>query len=226
MSRILFIRHGQASFFGKTYDQLSELGQKQAAELAKFWEKTNIALNHIYAGNLERQKDSAQIAAARFLNHNSLNLLGHFNEHDGSKVVRSQKTTRLDPAANLEEKLAYLTNHMRIYEEVTRAWVKGEVETPAKCEDWQSFRTRVQEGFQTLLSKIGRGETLAVFTSGGPIAVAVGEVLGLPDEKIIEISWVIKNASVTEFLYSERGLSLNTFNTTPHLIDKELNTLV
>lgn len=226
MSRILLIRHGQASIFGKKYDQLSPLGHEQAQALATFWQENKMQIHHIFAGNLERQKDSANIAARFFLKSANLQLIPDFNEHHGSRVLKAHYPSQIHPDASSEEKKAYLTEHLRLYEQVTRAWVKGELETPEGCEAWQIFRQRVKQGLEEVKGKINKGETLAIFTSGGPVAVIVGEVLGLPDEKIIELSWVIKNASITELLYSGARLSLSTFNTTPHLPKKHLNSLV
>jgi len=56
-----------------------------------------------------------------------------------------------------------------------------------------------------------------VFTSGGPISATVQAALGLTDEKTMEVSWQIMNASVTRFKYSGKKIGLAGFNDISHL---------
>ena len=58
---------------------------------------------------------------------------------------------------------------------------------------------------------------VAVFTSGGPIGVAVMTALGAPDRRALELNWRTRNASLTHFLFSGGKISLDGFNATPHL---------
>ena len=86
----------------------------------------------------------------------------------------------------------------------------------------------MRAGLGKIVDGGGRGRNLVAFTSGGAVAAAVGLALGLADEKVIEISWRVRNAAVTELLFSPAngrepagsGLrwTLHTFNTTPHLV--------
>jgi broad specificity phosphatase PhoE len=62
-----------------------------------------------------------------------------------------------------------------------------------------------------------RGARVAVFSSGGAIAVAVGRVLGLDDQTTLELNWVIRNCAFSELLYNRDKISLSSFNCTPHL---------
>jgi len=63
----------------------------------------------------------------------------------------------------------------------------------------------------------GSGKTIAVFTSGGPISVCVQKALDLSDEKTLELTWQIMNASVTRLKYSSNRLMLFGFNDVTHL---------
>ncbi len=60
------------------------------------------------------------------------------------------------------------------------------------------------------------GSVLLV-SSGGPIATAVGHVLGTSAETTIELNLRIRNASVTEFAFTPKRHMLVTYNTLPHL---------
>jgi len=70
------------------------------------------------------------------------------------------------------------------------------------------------------------GSTIAIFTSGGPVGAAAGEVLGLSDEKALSLGWQVKNTSFSEYLYSQGKISMVSFNETPHLIQSGMQTLV
>ena len=75
-----------------------------------------------------------------------------------------------------------------------------------------------------MLRAAGSGARLACVTSAGPIGVAVGLVFGIPAERMVRTSIVIRNASITELRFRSQGfdwqpdqLSLVTFNLTAHL---------
>ena len=58
---------------------------------------------------------------------------------------------------------------------------------------------------------------MLLVSSGGPIATAVGHILGSPPEKTIELNMRIRNSAVTEFAFNPKRHMLLTYNTLPHL---------
>jgi len=56
-----------------------------------------------------------------------------------------------------------------------------------------------------------------IVSSGGPIATAVGQVLGTTPETTIELNLRIRNSAVTEFQYNPKRHTLLSYNTLPHL---------
>ena len=56
-----------------------------------------------------------------------------------------------------------------------------------------------------------------MFTSGGPIGAAVQWVLGLDNEQMQSLNWVIANSSVTSIIYRPGQVSLSYFNNFAHL---------
>lgn len=72
----------------------------------------------------------------------------------------------------------------------------------------------------------GSKKRIAAFSSGGPVAAAMGFALNLDDEKTLELSWGVRNAAYTEFLFSPGRFSLMTFNAAPHLTDSQLLTFI
>jgi len=59
MGRLLLIRYAQASFLSQNYDKLSDLGEKQALLLGKYWARRNIAFDRAFSGPGARYKDTA-----------------------------------------------------------------------------------------------------------------------------------------------------------------------
>jgi broad specificity phosphatase PhoE len=68
LSTLYLIRHGQTGT-RDNYDVLSELGQRQAHHLGSYWRTQAIALDAVYAGNLQRQQQTAQCFSVSFQNH-------------------------------------------------------------------------------------------------------------------------------------------------------------
>src|SRR6267378_8368319 len=62
MGRLLLIRHAQASFLSQNYDKLSDLGEKQALLLGKYWARRNIGFDRACTGPGVRHKDTARLA--------------------------------------------------------------------------------------------------------------------------------------------------------------------
>jgi broad specificity phosphatase PhoE len=68
-----------------------------------------------------------------------------------------------------------------------------------------------------------RSRTVA-FTSGGVIGCALQHALGVDDAMMLELSWRIRNASLTDFVFTADRFTLDAFNLVPHLTTPELLT--
>ncbi len=102
----------------------------------------------------------------------------------------------------------------RLFQRVMRMWARGEAEA-AGVETWEAFMGRVGRGLAQVRREAGRNSRVVVFTSGGPVAVAVREALGLSAETTMELSWASRNGSYSEFLFSGERFSLGGFNLAP-----------
>ena len=58
MTDITFIRHGQASIHSNNYDQLSDLGWKQASLLGEALKEQGFQADHVFHGSLRRQRET------------------------------------------------------------------------------------------------------------------------------------------------------------------------
>ena len=74
-------------------------------------------------------------------------------------------------------------------------------------------------GITAALDHVRREHTgnVLLVSSGGPIATAVGHILGTPPETTIELNMRIRNSALTEFAFTPKRHMLLTYNTLPHL---------
>ncbi len=224
MSEIYFIRHGQASFGQENYDRLSSIGALQAQVLARHLAKTGKRFDALYHGEMQRQQKTAW----ELIRHCSTNGLAvpapvvhaGFNEYDSFAVWHALLPELLedDPALekDLEEIPANQKAFQKIFSRLMARWAAGAYRA-TQIERWEDFIHRVRQAIDELTAAHGGGKRLAVFTSGGPIAVAVRLALGLSDKATLEISWQLMNASITRLKYNRHGIMLAGFNEVAHL---------
>jgi len=232
MSTLYLIRHGQASFGSANYDKLSELGHKQMRLLGEYWVKWGINLDAVYSGSLERQTTSARCVLEIFEQAGKAFpepiILREFNEYETRHLLSGSLATviRENPEiAELVKEIASagpidLVNNKKSFQKIfARAmdlWVDEKLRLPG-METWKEFTARVNLGIERVMKEQGPGKTIAVFTSGGPVSAVMQRALGLADKTALELGWMIANASISEFRYSEDKFSLVSFNTIPHL---------
>jgi len=65
---------------------------------------------------------------------------------------------------------------------------------------------------------------VAIFSSGGPIGVALQRALELSPENTLKVAWMARNCSFSEFLFSGERFTLSSFNELPHLDESSLIT--
>ncbi len=224
MSEIYFIRHGQASFGEENYDRLSTLGVKQAQYLAKHLAKTGKSFDGVYYGEMERQQKTAR----EYINYFSSKGLAvlppvvskAFNEYDSYAVWQALIPEMIEDEPSIAKDLDKLPGDQkafqRVFSPLMNRWITGKYNADG-IPRWDDFTMRVKQGVEDLMARHGADKRLVVFTSGGPISVAVQIVLGLSDKKAIEISWQILNASITRIKYNSRGMILTGFNDVTHL---------
>jgi len=239
MATLYLIRHGQASFMQKNYDVLSETGELQARILGEYLSKEGFEFDACLMGLLNRHEGTYAGVAEKYaateiflppaVTHEGL------NEHQGAEIHRHHLPRFLEEPENqslkkaLEEK-----GHvdpwvrkglLRLFFRGTREWALGELHTEG-YESFTAFKERVTGGFEVLKEQLDSHDRVAAFTSGGTIGMIMGLVLGLDDEKVIELNWQISNCSITELSYSKDKFYLRGFNDNHFFKDKKLITFV
>ena len=228
MSTLHLIRHGQASFGAEDYDVLSPAGVEQARALGRHLASRPVRIDALYAGPRRRQRDTAHhlAAAAGELGcaMPEIAIVPELDEYPAIELFRAWlprlAVEEPDLAAALGGAGAGANIRSRTvedaFERITHRWARGELDT-GDLETFAGFCERVERGVRGIMAAEGRGRSAAAVTSGGPISIAVGLCMGLGDERMLRLSWVIANASLTELRWRGDELSLFGFNATHHL---------
>lgn len=228
MGILYFIRHGQASFGQKNYDRLSPAGIQQAQILGEYLAGIRFVFQEAYCGNLERQQHTAREVMAGFtsagINFPSPVTHAAFDEYDAFTVWKNQTHKMIQEnvllPADIDETRTDKRKFQLLFERIMMRWISGNHDAPGDIR-WKDFVDRVLNGISALTSSHGSDQHIAVFTSGGPIAVAMRLALGLTDCKTMEISWQVMNASISRFYFNSRGIFLAGFNDIAHLAMKQ-----
>jgi len=233
MGKLIVVRHGQASFHEKNYDNLSPLGEAQGRALGMYWCKLGFNWDRVYIGPKQRHRQTyeqvAQVYRETGLVFPEPVVLNNLNEHQGASVVRHVISGEKDLDGILpqaikrggeEAERAYFLR----FQEITRAWAGGTLEAP-DFQPWQDFRSKVRNGLQQM-TQTGFGDRVVAFSSGGPLAVSVGEALKLDDVQVMALSWIVRNAAYAEYVFSKNRFTQISFNEVPHLDRPELYTMI
>jgi broad specificity phosphatase PhoE len=237
MSRLFLVRHAQASFLEQTYDKLSALGEVQSSLLGEFWARHQLAFDRVCSGPCLRQKDTATIVAAGYRKANlafpEIQVMPEFDEYQGEAVLEGSLSALLESDREISILHdAFQASHdpqsrrrtfQKLFEAVIEKWVDGKIPSNS-VEPWRDFASRVNAGLTKFLSSAAQNERIAIFTSGGPIGLAVQRALDLTAQNTLRVSWMAQNCSFSEFLYSKDRFTMSSFNSAPHLDDPSLQT--
>ena len=230
MGRLLLVRHAQASFFSQNYDQLSVIGEEQARHLGEYWARHKTVFDRIATGPSLRHQRTAQIAGEvcrkAGLSFAEPIVLAELGEFPGEAILGGSLPQLLPRDNKIRDLHAALQRALdenekraafqRLFEAILLLWVHEEITLP-RVETWQEFCARVNGGLTSLLSGSRKGANVLIFTSGGPIAVAMHRALHLSAQDTVQLSWMSRNCSCSEFLFSGDRFTLSSFNSYPHL---------
>src|SRR5215467_5367025 len=211
MGRLFLVRHAQASFLSENYDRLSELGVTQARLLGEYWAQRSVVFSRICTGPALRHQQTTRLVAEAYRKAGRPFpvpvVVEEFNEFQGEAVLSQSLPQLLANNARVRElhdamqssgsDATRRTNFQRLFEAVISMWVNGEI-APPDVESWPEFFERVNRGLSAFLAKSQKGETAAIFTSGGPVSVAVQRALHLSAPDTLRVAWMPRNCSFSE----------------------------
>ena len=228
MGTLYLVRHGQASFGADDYDLLSPLGQQQAVRLGEYFKYKGVTFEAAMTGTLKRQRQTlagicqgmgtgfeSESSVPQGSSAESQGLAPHLlwsglNEYDSEAVISAIHPY---PLAKPDTPELY-RHHFRLLKDGLAQWMAGVV-SPRGMPRYTEFAAGIAGALEHIRSH-HQGNVLLV-SSGGPIATAIGQVLGTSPEATIELNMRIRNSSVTEFAFSPKRHRLVTYNALPHL---------
>lgn len=229
MSTLFMIRHGQASFGRKNYDQLSDLGIAQSRLLGEYFRSLGIGFDECYSGTMQRHLDTADHFFQGFSGEKkpcrALNSTEAFNEYDPEAVLRTAIPMLIEENPDFSRDVDSMFTSRRsfqiVFEQAILKWVSGAVQAPGLI-SWEEYSGCVKQGIEEIMRSHGKGKTVAIFSSGGPISATIQKALCLTNEVSIQIGWQIINSSVTRFKFTPDRIMMMSFNEHAHLeIKKE-----
>jgi broad specificity phosphatase PhoE len=237
MSRVILVRHAQASFLEPIYDKLCATGEVQARMLGEYWARRGMLFSCAWSGPRVRQVETARMVeeAYRRLGREfpEVAVMSEFDEYPAEAVLKlglpqvlekSQQVRDLHAAFELsKDSDGRKRSFQQMFEAVIGMWVSGELVVDG-VESWQGFCARVDRGITKIVNSATPAGDSVVFTSGGPIGVAMRRALHLSHADTLQLTWMSRNGSFTEFLSSGSRFTLSTFNAHPHLEDESLLT--
>jgi broad specificity phosphatase PhoE len=243
MSVLILVRHGQASFFADDYDILSPVGRTQSRLLGEDWARRGMGFDAVYTGPRARQRHTAEevghayAAASSGLAWPEPVALPELDEYDLTGLTQRlapvlagqhaefaalrdrYRASQSEPTREHEQDQA--RHFQKMFEALTRHWQQATATAP-DLEAWPAFRDRVARGVRRMTARPGGGHRVVAFTSGGFIGAAVQAALGAPDRAALELSWRLRNTALVEFVFTHDRITLDSFNTMPHLEDPAL----
>jgi broad specificity phosphatase PhoE len=222
MIEIYLIRHGQASFGQPAYDCLSPVGERQAELLGRHFANNGVRFDCVYSGALKRHLQTAAIALGQMNGHEAKNITidDGFNEFGDSDKLMNRLTTMIEADPHLSEQLAQIhTSHgaiRRIFDVAAKLDAIPRDEE-AQLQRVKAFRARIGRAIDNLVQQVGENKKVAVFTSGGPTAVALRKTLDTSREQTLRLGWEVRNTAVTVLRHDQEQLGLVLFNCVAHL---------
>ncbi len=211
MGTLYLVRHGQASFGADDYDQLSELGRRQSLRLGEYL----AAQGHQLRRRADRHAAPPRADLGRHRRGRSAGSASPcfgpgLNEYDSHAVIEAVHPLPLEKPDTPE----LYRHHFRLLRDGLAQWMAGVV-SPKGMPDYVDF----VRGITSALDHVRQHYTgnVLLVSSGGPIATAVGHILGTPAETTIELNMRIRNSALTEFAFNPKRHMLLTYNTLPHL---------
>lgn len=216
MPSVLLIRHGQASFGAAEYDELSDLGVRQAEALADRLSRLDpYALT--VEGSLARQRATTSILLGD-VDGGSRRTDPRWDEYDHRdilEVAASDPELRDEFAVLEQDDVDRARAFQRILDVALRRWARGDGQRYA--ESWEGFAARAWDATDEMLDELDAGQTALVVTSGGVISAVVARVLGLDAGQWQALNRVIVNTSISRVVRGRGGTNIVTINDHAHL---------
>lgn len=215
MSRLILLRHAQASFGAERYDCLSELGCAQAQAVGRHFLAQGRRFSRVWVGPRDRHRLTARYA---------LEGLGAdwqgppapaLDEFAEGQQVLASANRRLGGVAPPEAEDR--REAVRRYVDQIDAWTEARASIDGAPEVAE-FRATVAAWLGRATAETEPGQTVLAVTSAGVVSAVMAIVLDLPNGRLATLMREIHNGSLSEFVFSPgRVPALVSFNVSAHV---------
>ena len=220
MTTLLLVRHGQASFGARNYDELSPQGERQGTLLGEHWQRCGQRFDAAWSGDMVRQQGTAaRTFAAMGLPQAAIAVDPAFNEFDHQALIRAYLplVARENPqfSASTKTLLSEPKLFQALFNLIIACWIGGREGLAPVGESWEAFQARCLAGVRRVAAS--GAQRAVVFTSGGVITAVLRAALDLDADRAFHLNWEIHNASVHSFKPDGDKIRLLRFNEVAHL---------
>jgi broad specificity phosphatase PhoE len=214
---IYLVRHGQASWHGDDYDVLTPLGREQSRLVGAALVKRGLVPDLIVSGELQRHRDTADLAAEAAGWEAPRVTDARWAEFDHVDLIK-QHDPRFTTHADLKVYGADTPEGRRELSVLLRASLQSWLGNAGHyVETFHEFTERVVAACDDTLARLDDDQSAVVFTSGGPIGALALTVLDGPPEQWLKLI-VSVNTGISQFiLLPDESLVLATLNDHAHV---------
>lgn len=235
MARIYLVRHGQANSLGAEYDQLTDLGHKQAFLLGEYFVRMRMEFDFVASGTLKRQKQTLDGMLNPLRSEGTCFPapleLDELNEFDpGLWLHIAQKIRKEDAefAKTLERYKALQSAgrpssreiFYKLIQRVLKEWVEGIHDEPYS---FDQYKQKVVNVLNRIPMDAG---SILLSTSSTPVAVLSGLSLRLAKADFLPLMRFISNTSLNIFEWKDGQIAPISLNSYPHIQDPDLMSLL
>lgn len=222
MSKIILVRHAQASLGKTDYDELSDLGFTQAKLLGEYFAKTGQEPKNIIHGSLKRHQQTARTFQQALASNIARQENQDWNEFDFKKLIKLYLEAfplEAPEPGNIRAFFGILKKSML-------AWSEGQLDHQTNSlESWQEFASRISRALNSIPENESDKPTIVV-TSGGAIAMLMMNLLKVSPRVMIDMNFQIRNTSYSEIIKKPHKEHLVAFNQINHLIEQRDTKLI
>ncbi len=224
MRLIYLVRHGQASFGKRDYDALSELGHEQSRVLGRAFAARETVPDVVIRGELRRHRETVEgilagLADVGVEQEIPVVVDPGWDEFDFQHVVEVHKPmyrSRTVMIADLARSRTPRQKFQEVFEQATARWTGGTADDDYH-ESFPAFVGRIDAALQDVAAQLPEKGTAVVVTSGGPIGMAVSQLLAGDASLWSQLNKVAVNSAVTKVINGRTGLTLSSYNDHSHV---------
>lgn len=226
MSTIHIIRHGQASFGAKDYDQLSPIGYEQASLLGDHLKQLNLEIQEVVIGEMKRHAQTAESSLQKISYSNLPIIDSSWNEYDHIEILSRLRPEYAD-IEFIKNEIIHLPEPMKefqkIFEAAMKRWASGNYDSEYQ-ESWEDLRNRTFRGLNNIKQRLEPNKTILVYTSAGAISALLSNLMDLDVVGSFKLQWKIANCSISSVKIEDNNIVINGlhvadfFQKKPHLL--------